>query len=187
MDRGKQGIGRLPVPLLVLAGLVLVSIAAQLAVWPVHFLRKATAREEMEHRMVDGLSREATTLFRFSCIDLNSVDLLDGGRELGFGGFVYDVLSVERTEDSVMVTAIRDDKETGLIHLLDRLIRAEMEGNEEGQEESSGAMSPWAPFHEAWQAVSLRGLPDRQLYFACMAPGSGRDRDPIEPSPPRRG
>ena len=126
-------------------------------------------------------------IMRFSSAEFNGLDLFDDGHELEFEDAMYDIVAIRPQNDSVVVRAVRDDEETRLAHDLDRLIRAELCGNEGEEEEGSGGLAPWAPFHEAWRRIGIGTVPDAQRHFCVSRQMTGRDDGLIDPGPPRKG
>lgn len=171
---------------LLMAALVLGSMLAQLAVWPLHVVRQHRLREDMERRILSGLPETELTCLAMSERDLAAVDLRDGGRELYLDGVVYDIIDVERSAGKVFIKAVRDDPETRLNQDLDRLVRAEAEGEQGEHDDEARALGTWAPYYERTGRIAFIQAPELERFFLTMGTNSGRDNGSIEPGPPRK-
>ncbi len=151
-----------------------------------HMLRQRGLREAMHRRILAGVTEEDLATLRFTAAVFKELEFEDDGRELVWGGMIYDVISVEPAGDLVKVTALRDIKETGLELRFSHLARVVVELGAGQDDESSGSITPWSPFHEAWRSVCIGMVPHAERHFRNMSVLVGRDTGPIDPGPPRR-
>ena len=173
--------------LLMGCALVLVSIIAQLSVWPVHSVQRQAIRHEMKDRILAGLPESALTKFRFSQAEYEEVDFVDGGRELRSEGVMYDIVRIYRNSQGVVVIeAARDDKETELMADLGRLVQQRIDADEQGQEQRQNVIGSWAPFCGTVVPVEVQAPPAIERWFGSSDPSTGRSATPIDPGPPRR-
>lgn len=150
-----------------------------------HMLRQRGIREAVHRRILAGIADEELATLRFTPAGYEELKFEDDGRELEWGGVKYDIISVERAGDLVLVTALRDDQETDLERGFNRLVRVEVESGAGEDEGSSGSIGPWSPFHEAWSSVCLGMVPHAERHFGAVSGLMGRDTGPIDPGPPR--
>ncbi len=150
-----------------------------------HMLRQHGIRESVHRSILAGIADEELTTLRFTSAGFDELIFKDDGRELEWAGAMYDIISVEPAGDMVIVTALRDDEETILERGFGRLVRVKVELGAGEEEESSGSISPWSPFHEAWSGVCLGMVPYAERHFRTMSGLMGRDRGAIDPGPPR--
>ena len=139
----------------------------------------------MKQRLLAELPVRDLSEFRFTPAEFENIDLKDGGRELERDGFLYDLVRIERIADgSIIVHALRDDRETKVLATLDGLLDQLEEKDNQGKDQRTHLVSSWAPFCELVPTMAFfsvardRGFPE--LTFAL-----GRTADAIEPGPPR--
>ncbi len=167
--------------------LVLVSIIAQLSLWPVHSMQRRAIRHEMKDRILAGLPERALTKFRLSQAEFAEVDVVDGGRELRSEGVMYDIVRMYRNgQGLIVIEAARDDKETELMADLGRLVQQCVDADEQGREQRQNVIGSWAPFCGTVIPVRIQAPPAIERWFGSTAPFMGRSSDPVDPSPPRR-
>lgn len=173
--------------LLMGCALVLASMIAQLSVWPVHSMQRRAIRHEVKDRILAGLPKSALTKFRLTPAEYEQVDFVDGGRELRSEGVMYDIVRICKSAQGLMVIeAARDDKETGLMAELGRIVQQRVDADEQGREQRQHMIGSWAPFYGAVVPVKVQSPPAIERWFGSSDPFKGRSATPIDPSPPRR-
>lgn len=173
--------------LLMGCALVLVSIIAQLSVWPVHSMQRQAIRHEMKDRILAGLPESALTEFELTPEEYEQVDFVDGGRELRCEGVMYDIVRTGKNAQGMMVIeAARDDKETGLMADLGRLVQLCMDADEQGREQRQSVIGSWASFYREVVPPQVPAPPVIERCFGPSEPFTGRSAAPIDPGPPRR-
>ena len=173
--------------LLMGCALVLVSIIAQLSIWPVHTIQRRAIRHAMKDRILAGLPESALTKFRFTLAEFEQVDFVDCGRELRSEGVMYDIVRIYRDAQGLMVIdAVRDDKETELMADLGRMVQRRMETDAQGREQRERVIGSWAPFCGTIDAPSIPLSPMGERRFGSITQREGRSGDAVDPGPPRR-
>ncbi len=167
--------------------LVLVSIIAQLSVWPVHSMQRQAIRHEMKDRLLAGLPESALTKFFLTPTEYEKVDFVDGGRELRSAGVMYDIVRIYLNgEGLVVIEAARDDKETELMADLGRMVQKHVDADPQGRDQRQRVIGSWAPFCGTIIPLRIPAPPVITRSFGSSEPFSGRSAAPIDPGPPRR-
>ncbi|MBL0044443.1 MAG: hypothetical protein IPP33_08610 [Flavobacteriales bacterium] len=139
----------------------------------------------MKHRLLAELPVRDLSEFRFTLAEFAHVDLRDGGKEMEWDGFRYDLVHVERTADGyIIIHALRDDRETQVLATLDDLLRQAEQSKHGAKEQRSRIVGSWAPFCERNTAITVEvRVADRS--FPPLIFVKGRIVDPLDPTPPK--
>ena len=153
---GPKAIDHKAAGMLLGCALVLVSIIAQLSVWPVYHLQRRAVRHEMKDRILAGLPESVLTRFVYTDDQYAELDLLDGGREIRSEGVMYDIVRIQRLHGKVIIEAARDDKETKLMADLDRMVEQRAAADKEGQQQRQRIIGTWAIYFGSPVTVCLQ-------------------------------
>ena len=139
----------------------------------------------MKHRLLAEIPVGDLSEFRFTPAEFENIEFEDGGKEMERDGFLYDLVRVERIADgSIVVHAIRDDRETKVLATLDALLGQLEENDKQGKDQRTDLVSSWAPYCEQVPTIVFFGVA-RDRGFPVLTCACGRSADAMEPSPPR--
>ncbi len=162
-----------------LAPLLALVLLGALAFRSVHLasyeLRRAILREEMKHRISQGLPEKDLVRFTFTAREHAALDLEDEGREFRLDGHLYDVVRTRATANgAVEVWAVDDRDELGLLVRLEALLEQGMDERGIGREDAREAVS----------ALS-EALPERPVTLDSFQGPVRELRPPLEQRPLR--
>jgi hypothetical protein len=84
-------------------------------------LRKYSVRKQVKRELIAGIDKDELVLLKFSKIEVEEKLHWKHRKEFEFEGWMYDIVSIETTNDSVCYHVWWDNEETQLSRQLNRL------------------------------------------------------------------
>ncbi len=172
----------------VIAGamLLLASMCVQWSFGPAYLVRLHQVREEMKASILSGLSEDEITTLHFPMSEVERIAWKDGGREVRVEGDLFDVVRVKwRSDGSVFITAVRDDKEGHVLAELDSHVRLHLGQDARGKERGVRIISAWADFCVQLTRLSIPAPPAADRSYVDQVRQLQGNHVEVDPEPPR--